>query len=92
MITFMPWSPILISNLQSATRRWDFLQVICISFTCILIVIWSVVTGRITVPQGLNFSDKTYCHFGAGKRGEERTTAYRNSVKTEAGFHNDYQA
>lgn len=46
MITFMPWSPILILNLQSATRKWDFLQVICISFHFIYIAQYISATGQ----------------------------------------------
>lgn len=99
MITFMPWSPILILNLRSATRRWDFLQVICISFNFISAAVFHVCqccgldgTGRFNVQPHLNFSGKNYCNFGGSEQDGERTTAYRNSVETEAEFHNGYQA
>lgn len=91
----MPWSPILILNLRSATRRWDFLQVICISFNFVSIAISvSVLLARryrkVYYTTRFEFSNKNYCHFEEGEQDGERTTACRHSGG--AVFHNGYQA
>lgn len=94
MITFMHWSPILILNLQSATRRWDFLQVICtfvpFLFQAVCQYYWSDGTWGFSVTISFHFNDKNYHPWR--KWTWWRKDNCRNSAKAVAVFHNSYQS